>query len=86
MIEAGVLDFDLWAWYGLVAPGGTPRVLIDQINTQAQKILRDPQFKAQLATAGYAVLSGTPEKFIADNAAESIRMERLIKANGIKPE
>jgi len=86
MQEAGVPDFDMKAWYGLVAPGGTHKALIDQINVTAQKMLNDPQFKSQLAAAGFEAQGNTPEVFVADIAAETLRMARLIKTAGIKPE
>ena len=86
MLEAGVPGFDMVAWYGLVAPGGTPKALIDQINAMTRKVLNDPTFKSQLSAAGYEAQGNTPEVFVADIAAETLRMARLIKTAGIKPE
>ncbi|MFT8243534.1 Bug family tripartite tricarboxylate transporter substrate binding protein [Roseomonas sp. BN140053] len=69
--ESGVPGFDAVQWYGLVAPANTPRAIIDKLNAESIRILREPALKARLEAEGADADPGTPEAF-----GEFIRTER----------
>ncbi len=64
MAEAGVPDYDGDAFIGLVAPKGTPKVIVEKLNEAFSKVVNDPAFQAKLADQGMAVIhKQTPEEF-----------------------
>ena len=82
--EAGVPGFEALQWYGLVAPAGTPRPIVDRLNAATARILREPDLRARLETEGAEAAPGTPEEF-----GELIRRERdrwgaLVRRSGMR--
>jgi len=66
IVEAGHPDLLMNAWYGLFAPAGTPRDIIDEVNTQVAKALDTKEVQDTLALLGNARISGVgPDKFAA---------------------
>jgi tripartite-type tricarboxylate transporter receptor subunit TctC len=61
--EAGLPDFDVTTWYGVLAPAGTPRPIISQLNQALVKIMHSPELKDRLAAIGTDPLTSTPEEF-----------------------
>jgi tripartite-type tricarboxylate transporter receptor subunit TctC len=84
--EAGLPGFDANNWYGIVAPAGTPRAIIDQLNAEVTKILGMPDVKATLFNQGLDPAPGTPEQFGAYIRAERIKWAKVIKESGAKAE
>jgi len=84
--EAGLTGFDANNWYGLVAPAGTPRAIIDQLNAEVTKILNMPDVKATLFNQGLDPAPGTPEQFGAYIKSERIKWAKVIKESGAKAE
>jgi tripartite-type tricarboxylate transporter receptor subunit TctC len=69
LVESGYPDFVLDAWTGLVAPAGTPRAIVDQLNAAVNAGLKSPDAQASLANFSAIANLGTPEdfkKFLAD--------------------
>ena len=86
MIEAGVPNFEVQNWQGLVVPANTPRPIIDQLNVLTNRALADPGIREQMLSQGNELGGGTPEQFAALARSESARWGKLVKAAGIKPE
>jgi tripartite-type tricarboxylate transporter receptor subunit TctC len=84
--EAGLPGFDANNWYGIVAPAGTPRAIIEQLNAETTKLLGFPDVKATLFNQGLDPAPGTPEQFGAYIKAERIKWAKVIKASGAKAE
>ena len=59
--ESGLRGFEVSAWDAMVVPAGTPRPIIDRLNTAIRAALADPELRAQLAARGTEVAPGTPE-------------------------
>lgn len=79
-------NFDLTLWQGFFAPKGTPKAVVDKLNTEINKILASPGVKAKLLEAGADVRSGTVEQFAAFTKSESDKYLQIIKESGVKPE
>jgi tripartite-type tricarboxylate transporter receptor subunit TctC len=84
--EAGVDNFVVPIWYGVLAPAGTPRELIGRLNSELHKALASPDLKERLANAGIDPLISTSEHFAEFIKTETVRYAKVIKDAGIKPE
>jgi hypothetical protein len=84
--EAGLPGFDAVQWYGLLAPAGTPRPIIDRLNAETAQALRDPKLAPRLAAEGAEPTPGTPEQFAALIAAERARWGALVLRAKVTPD
>ena len=85
-VESGVEDFVVSIWYGILAPAGTPRPIIDRLNAEIHKALASPDMKGRLAKSGVDPVASTPEQFASHIRSEAVRYARIIKDAGIKPQ
>jgi len=81
-----VPGYEASAWYGVVAPKGTPGEVIEKLNREIAAILADPKVKSQLGDLGASLLPGTPADFGRLIADETAKWGKVIKFAGIKPE
>jgi len=84
MIEQGFPDFVAVSWIGFLAPGGTPKPVIDRYNKEIVRILHLPAVKSQLEKMEFEVVAGTPEQFAGWIRTEIPRWGKVIKATGAK--
>jgi tripartite-type tricarboxylate transporter receptor subunit TctC len=84
--EAGLAGLEGGAWFGLMAPTGTPRPVIDWLNAASRKAFAVPETHERLTKLGLQIPLGTPEEFGSLIAAESKRWGDVIKQGGIKLE
>jgi len=81
--EQGYPGYDVAPWYGIVAPGGTPKPVVDKLNASINRMLKDADFRAKLAATGAEPSGGSPADFNAMVEAEIPRTEQLIKQSGM---
>jgi tripartite-type tricarboxylate transporter receptor subunit TctC len=86
MAEAGTSGIEGGPWFGLMAPAGTPRPIIDWLNAEATKAFTSNDLKARLEAQGLTLPLGTPEDFARHIAAETIRWGQVIRNGDIKIE
>jgi tripartite-type tricarboxylate transporter receptor subunit TctC len=86
MAEAGLRDFQVSSWFGLLAPAGTPAAVITRINAETVKVLLRPDVKAAFGAQGLEVVSSTPAEFANHIKSEIARMTKIAAAAGIKAE
>jgi tripartite-type tricarboxylate transporter receptor subunit TctC len=86
MIEAGYKDFDSAAWFGLMAPAGTPQPVLDKIHRETVRILALPEVRQRFDAIGMAVIGNTPAEFAAVIAAETPQWAKVIRDAGVKAE
>jgi tripartite-type tricarboxylate transporter receptor subunit TctC len=84
MIESGFKDFEATAWIGFLAPGGTPRPIIDRYNREIVRILRTPEVRDKLLAVDFEMVASTPEYFGAWIRKEIPRWAQIIKQTGAK--
>ncbi|MBE9604858.1 tripartite tricarboxylate transporter substrate binding protein [Acetobacteraceae bacterium H6797] len=82
--SGGLPGFEAVQWYGLVAPTGTPRPIIEKLNQEVARILKDPTLKQRLSAEGAEAKPGTPEEFGAYITSERERWGKLIREANLK--
>src|SRR5215469_9517412 len=86
MTEAGFAGLALDAWFGLVAPAGTPDAVIDKLNAAFVRGVRDPTVVKQMTEQGAEAVATTPGEFAAFIASETERFGKVVRAVGAKAE
>ncbi len=84
--EAGLKDFTAAAWYGVLAPKGTPRAIVDRLNREIGKALARPEIGERFASQALEITPGSPADFRREIAAETERWKVVIKQTGFKLE
>jgi tripartite-type tricarboxylate transporter receptor subunit TctC len=84
--EAGLPGYEAVLHYGLVAPAGTPRPIIDKLNAALRLALGDESLRQRLATEGAEPLPSTPEEYAADIDHEEIKWSKIVQLSGAKGE
>jgi tripartite-type tricarboxylate transporter receptor subunit TctC len=83
--ESGLPGYESSQWFGILAPAGTPRPVIDRLHEAITRASRSPDVKEKLAAMGVELLNSTPEQFAATIKEETARWARVIKAAGGPP-
>ena len=87
VIEAGVPDFVADVWYGVLAPAGTPRPIVDRIAAGVTAVLADPALREKLAVQDMAVVDGSdPASFMARIETETRMWRDLVAKQKLKLE
>jgi len=84
--ESGVSGFDAVLRYGLVAPVGTPRPVVERLNAALRTTLESEEVRSRLAIEGAEPLPSTPEEYAIDIDHEETQWSKVIKASGAKAE
>jgi len=84
--EAGVPGYEASQWYGVLAPAGTPRPIVDRLYKGIADALARPDAKERLAADAAEAVGSTPEEFGAFIKAEIARWAPVVKASGAKPD
>jgi tripartite-type tricarboxylate transporter receptor subunit TctC len=84
LAELDYVGYDVNPWFGLAAPAGTPRPIIDRLNAEFAKAAKDPEVVKRLADQGIEATSMTPEQFAAFIRTETARWTEVVKNSGAK--
>jgi tripartite-type tricarboxylate transporter receptor subunit TctC len=84
--EAGLPDFVYQGWYGMLAPGKTPRKIVKQLSAEVGKIIDLPETQERIANQGAKAMSSTPEAFDKIVHDEIVTRTKVWKAAGVKVE
>jgi tripartite-type tricarboxylate transporter receptor subunit TctC len=76
--------FDIQAWYGFMAPAGTPRDIVKKIHDDSVAIIKRADFLERLDKDGIEPVANTPEQFAAQIKADIAKMGKIVKAAGAK--
>jgi tripartite-type tricarboxylate transporter receptor subunit TctC len=83
--EAALPGFEATQWFGLLAPAGTPRPVIDRLHQETARAIRTPDMRERFAAEGLEPVGSTPDEFAAYIHAELVKWAKVIKAAGISP-
>jgi tripartite-type tricarboxylate transporter receptor subunit TctC len=81
--EAGLKAFESAAWFGFLAPRGTPRAPIDRLNKEIAAAVADPAVRGLFTGFGAEPIASTPEEFARYISAEVVRWREIITKGGI---
>jgi tripartite-type tricarboxylate transporter receptor subunit TctC len=84
--EAGLAGFEASLYYGLLAPAGTPRPVIDKLNKELRAALGSDAVKKQLGLDGTEITPGTPEDYADFIDRDEKKWSELVKASGVEQE
>src|SRR5438067_1493613 len=82
--ESGVPGYDVNAWFGVLTVAGTPREIVQRLNTDVVRILTSAEVKERFAKMGVEVVAGTPEQFGQFLKSEVARWAKVVHDAGIK--
>lgn len=82
--ESGFPGFKSTTFYGLYAPAGTPRAIVNKLHDELAKIIHSPDSVARLAGVGAIPVANTPEQFAEETRLEVVKWAKIIKENNIK--
>jgi tripartite-type tricarboxylate transporter receptor subunit TctC len=83
MAEAGIRDFDTSLWFGLLAPIGTPRPIVEKLAAAAHKAMRATDAVETLRKQGYEPLDAGPDEFASFMRSEIARWSEVARAAGL---
>ena len=84
--ESGFPKFESSTYYGLLAPAGTPRPIINRLHDEVVKIIKSPESMERLASVGAFAVANTPEQFTQALKLDVEKWARVVKEHGIKAE
>ena len=84
--ESGVPGYEVGVWFGIAAPAGTPKPIIDKLNAEIVGILNMPDVKEKFAAQGVDVVASTPKQFTAFVQDQIPKWAKVVQDAGIKPE
>jgi len=82
--ESGLPGFEVGVWYGFAVPAATPRPVVQKLNAEIGRALREPKVAERLQQLGLAVVADSPEDFARFVAAESEKMRKLVQESGAR--
>jgi tripartite-type tricarboxylate transporter receptor subunit TctC len=77
--ESGMKGFDLGTWFGLLAPAGTPTVIVSKLHEEIVKIIQSPAFKKRMDDIGAEPVGDTPEQMAKQIKSDTERFAKLVK-------
>jgi tripartite-type tricarboxylate transporter receptor subunit TctC len=83
LAESGLPEYEAGSWYGVMAPAGTPREIVERLHDAITRALKTSEVATRLAAEGAIVIGSTPEEFGAHLKAELARVGRVVRAAGI---
>jgi len=83
--EAGLPDYQLRGWYGILAPAATPKAVVDKLSTEIARALAMPDIREKLVSQEMQPFISTPEQFAALIKSEMSKFGRIVRTANIKP-
>lgn len=84
--ELGIKDMTISNWFGIVAPKGTPKPVVEKLNQAINQALREPDLAQRITAPGNLIGGGSPESFANFVTEESQRWGKLVRDKGIRPD
>lgn len=82
--ESGVPDYEAGSWYGLLAPAGTPRAIVERLNREIVAAVQSQDVQRHLLEEAVTPIGGTPAEFSAHISKELARAARVVRESGAR--
>lgn len=79
LAESGLKDFDQGTWFGILAPAGTPKEIVERLNAEMVKIIQSPEFRKRMEEIGAEPVGDTPAQMAARIRSDTAKYARLVK-------
>jgi tripartite-type tricarboxylate transporter receptor subunit TctC len=86
LAESGFSEFEAISWFGLLAPAGTPAVIVDKVHTDIAQIAAQADVRERVAQLGLEASLNSPEEFAVVIKTDTAKWAKVIHAANIKPE
>lgn len=84
MAEVGIADFEITAWFGFMAPAGTPKPIIDKVSKDIARIIAMPEVRDRILAQASVPIANTPEEYAAFIQAETKKWTEVVKQANIR--
>ncbi|AEB86826.1 tripartite tricarboxylate transporter substrate binding protein [Alicycliphilus denitrificans] len=84
--ESGVPGYEVSGWFGLLAPAGTPKSVLDTLQSAVAQAVQQPEVARQLRDLGAEPVANKPEAFARDIAADVEKWRKVVQATGVRLE
>jgi tripartite-type tricarboxylate transporter receptor subunit TctC len=84
--ESGFPGFDVQTCYGVLAPAGTPKPIIDKLSAKLVEVINTPAVRNQLEELSFSIIGSTPEEYTAIAKADMARWIKVLKEAGVQPQ
>lgn len=84
MAEAGLTGYESSAWFGLLAPGNTPKAVVDLLQKQVTFILKQPEVEKIYLEQGAMPVGNSPDEFVRFISAEMLKWKTVVSDTGVK--
>jgi tripartite-type tricarboxylate transporter receptor subunit TctC len=84
--ESGLPGFESSNWFGIFGPAGTPRPVVERVNTEMNRIIQDPAIRERFHTLGFEAAGGTPQALESIMRSEAVKWSKVIRDANVKPE
>src|SRR5437867_4104032 len=84
MAEAGLPGYETTIWLGIMAPAGTPTAVVEKLNAEINKIVRNPEVKAEWSKQGAESMSMTAEEFVQFVREDIAKWAKVVQVSGAK--
>ena len=84
--ESGVPGYEVSGWFGLLAPAGTPKAVLDTLQSAVAQAVQQPEVARQLRDLGAEPVANKPEAFARDIAADVEKWRKVVQATGVRLE
>jgi tripartite-type tricarboxylate transporter receptor subunit TctC len=82
LAEAGIPGYAIDAWFGILAPAGTPAPVVNRLNRELRAILAEPELKKKMLDIGQELVGDSPQEFSAFLRSEITKMGEIVRASG----
>jgi tripartite-type tricarboxylate transporter receptor subunit TctC len=82
--EAGLAGYDVTTWYGVLAPAGTPRPIVERLNAEIVRAVHSPDVQERLAATGTEPRTSTPEEFGGYIRQEMAKWGKVVREAGLR--
>jgi tripartite-type tricarboxylate transporter receptor subunit TctC len=82
--ESGVPGFESGTWQGVLVPKGTPAPIVQSLNAELVRIIRDPEIRAKLIAQGAEAVTMTPPEFTQFFSTERARWAKVVTEAGVR--
>jgi tripartite-type tricarboxylate transporter receptor subunit TctC len=83
--EEGFPGFEAYAWWGIFAPAGTPKPIVERMHAELTKALAQPAVREKLTQQGMDIVGGPPDALAQFVGREIERWAKVVRENRIKP-